>query len=91
MEPLEVQVPESYGVAIHVQAERDPACVGQEAARTRFLTIEQAAEELNVSLNQIRALLKTGELRAIQIGGRGYLWQIHQSRRCFPIITAHCY
>jgi excisionase family DNA binding protein len=31
----------------------------------RFLTTEQAAEELNVSPNQIRALLKTGELRAI--------------------------
>lgn len=37
------------------------------------MTTEQAAEELNVSSNQIRALLKTGELRAIQVGGRGYL------------------
>lgn len=41
----------------------------------RFLTTEQAAEELNVSSNQIRALLKTGELRAIQVGGRG-MWRI---------------
>ncbi|MFD5277515.1 helix-turn-helix domain-containing protein [Pseudarthrobacter sp. NPDC058362] len=41
----------------------------------RFLTIEQAAEELNVNPNQIRALLRTGELRGIQVGGRG-VWRI---------------
>ncbi|GAA2130781.1 hypothetical protein GCM10009825_12010 [Arthrobacter humicola] len=41
----------------------------------RFLTIEQAAEELNVSDAQIRTLLRAGELRGIQIGGRG-LWGI---------------
>lgn len=41
----------------------------------RFLTPTQAAEELNVKPNQIHALIKTGELRAIQIGGRG-MWRI---------------
>ena len=41
----------------------------------RFLTISQAAEELNVNPNQIRALLSMGELRGIQVGGRG-LWRI---------------
>lgn len=41
----------------------------------RFLTIEQAAEELNVNPNQIRALLRSGELRGIQVGGRG-VWRI---------------
>lgn len=41
----------------------------------RFLTIEQAAEELNVSDSQIRALLGMGELRGIQVGGRG-VWRI---------------
>lgn len=41
----------------------------------RFLTISQAAEELNVNPNQIRALLSIGELRGIQVGGRG-LWLI---------------
>lgn len=46
-----------------------------EPKKRRFLTMEQAAEELNVSPSQIRALLKTGELRAIQIGGRG-AWRI---------------
>ncbi|MFC9353294.1 MULTISPECIES: helix-turn-helix domain-containing protein [Terrabacteria group] len=41
----------------------------------RFLTISQAVEELNVTPSQIRALLSTGELRGIQVGGRG-LWRI---------------
>lgn len=44
-------------------------------SQRRFLTIEQAAEELNVKQSLIRGLIKTGELRAIQIGGRGQ-WRI---------------
>lgn len=39
------------------------------------MTVEQAAIELNVSENQIRAMLHSGELRGIQIGGRG-LWRV---------------
>ena len=35
-----------------------------------FLTIEQVAEELATSEVQIRAMLKTGQLKGIQIGGR---------------------
>jgi excisionase family DNA binding protein len=49
--------------------------VTEELKKRRFLTTEQAAEELNVSSKQIRALLKTGKLRAIQVGGRG-VWRI---------------
>jgi prophage regulatory protein len=41
----------------------------------RFLTIEQVAEELNVGLPQVRSLLKSGELRGFQLGGRR-LWRI---------------
>jgi prophage regulatory protein len=41
----------------------------------RFLTIEQVAEELSVGLPQVRALLKSGELRGLQIGARG-LWRV---------------
>lgn len=39
-------------------------------AKRRFLTLEQVAEELNVGLPLVRALVKTGELRALQVGGR---------------------
>lgn len=49
-----------------------------EAKKHRFLTVEQVAEELNVSVSQIRALLKCGELRGIQVGGRS-VWRIASS------------
>ena len=49
-----------------------------EPKKHRFLTIAQAAEELNVNQNQIRALIRIGELRGIQVGGRG-LWRIGAS------------
>lgn len=41
----------------------------------RFLTVDQVAEELNVGTPLVRAMLKTGEMRGIQVGGRG-LWRI---------------
>jgi excisionase family DNA binding protein len=37
----------------------------------RFLTVEQAAQELNVSEAAIRSLLRSGELRGFQVGSRG--------------------
>lgn len=43
--------------------------------RPRFLTIEQVAEELSVGTPTVRQLLKAGELRGIQIGGRS-MWRI---------------
>ncbi|MGO4120692.1 helix-turn-helix domain-containing protein [Arthrobacter sp. YAF16] len=49
-----------------------------EPKKVRFLTISQAAEELNVNPNQIRALLRTGELRGIHIGGRA-VWRVAAS------------
>ncbi|MFE4079261.1 helix-turn-helix domain-containing protein [Paenarthrobacter sp. YIM B13468] len=49
--------------------------MADEPKKHRFLTIEQVAEELNVSIAQVRALLKAGELRGVQVGGRN-LWRI---------------
>lgn len=46
-----------------------------EPKKPRFLTIEQAADELNVKASLIRNLIKTGELRGIQVGSRG-VWRI---------------
>lgn len=43
--------------------------------KPRFLTIEQVAEELNVGVPLVRTMLKSGELRGIQIAGRG-MWRI---------------
>jgi excisionase family DNA binding protein len=36
----------------------------------RFLTLPDVAEILATSVAQVRALVKSGEIRAIQIGGR---------------------
>lgn len=41
----------------------------------RFLSIDQVAEQLQVGQSTIRGLLRSGELRGIQVGGRG-IWRI---------------
>lgn len=43
--------------------------------KRRFLTMEQVAEELNVGVPLVRALLRTGEMRGLQVGGRG-MWRV---------------
>ncbi len=50
-------------------------CMPEVAKMHRFPTTEQVAEELNVSVNRGRALLKAGDLRGIQVGGRN-VWRI---------------
>jgi excisionase family DNA binding protein len=44
----------------------------------RFLTLADVAEELQISSAQTYALVRSGELPAIQIGGRGQ-WRVEQS------------
>ena len=44
----------------------------------RFLTLADVAEILNTSLAQVTALVRRGELRGIQIGGRGQ-WRVESS------------
>mgnify|MGYP001813823336 FL=1 len=44
----------------------------------RFLTLADVADVLNVSLSQARALVRSGELRAIQVGGRNQ-WRVEDS------------
>ena len=44
----------------------------------RFLTLADVAEVLNVSASQTYALVRSGELRAIKVGGRGQ-WRIEQT------------
>jgi len=41
----------------------------------RFLTLADVAEVLNVTSRQVYALVRSGELRGIQIGGRGQ-WRV---------------
>ena len=46
---------------------------------SRFLTLEQVAEELNTSVAQIYALVRRGEMPAIRLGGRGQ-WRVERRR-----------
>ncbi len=41
----------------------------------RFLTLADVAETLNVSSAQAYALVRSGDLRAIKVGGRGQ-WRV---------------
>lgn len=45
----------------------------------RFLTLQQVAEELNTKASTIRGLIQSGELLALQIGGRGQ-WRIERTK-----------
>lgn len=44
----------------------------------RFLTLPDVAEQLNVSATQAYALVRSGDLPAIKVGGRGQ-WRVEAS------------
>ncbi|MBC7630426.1 helix-turn-helix domain-containing protein [Aeromicrobium sp.] len=46
---------------------------------SRFLTLADVAEVLNVTVRQVYALVRSGDLRGIQIGGRGQ-WRIEHDQ-----------
>ena len=54
----------------------------------RFLTPDDVAEELNTSHAQVMALVRSGDLPAIKVGGRGF-WRVERStledyiKRCY--------
>lgn len=45
----------------------------------RFLTLTDVAEELQISVTQVRALVRNGDLPGIQIGGRGQ-WRVETAK-----------
>lgn len=47
------------------------------AAPFRFLKPADVAEQLDVSIVQVMALLKSGDLRGVQVGGRNQ-WRVEQ-------------
>lgn len=55
----------------------EPSAVS--ALGRRFLKISDVAEELAVTNIQVRSLIKSGDLPAIQIGGRGQ-WRIERNK-----------
>ena len=46
--------------------------------RPSFLTLPDVAEVLNVTVRQVYSLVRSGDLRGIQIGGRGQ-WRVEAS------------
>lgn len=49
------------------------------APSPRFLTLADVAEVLNVTVRQVYALVRSGDLRGIQIGGRGQ-WRVENDQ-----------
>lgn len=49
-----------------------------DAMPQRFLTLADVTDELNISAAQAYALVRSGELPAIQVGGRGQ-WRVEVS------------
>lgn len=45
----------------------------------RFLQMSDVAEELSVSLSQVYHMVRSGELPAIKVGGRGQ-WRIERAK-----------
>jgi excisionase family DNA binding protein len=45
----------------------------------RFMTMQDVADELAVSLSQVYHMVRSGELPAIKVGGRGQ-WRIERTR-----------
>jgi len=45
----------------------------------RFLQLADVAEELNVSVSQVYHMVRSGELPAIKIGGRGQ-WRVERAK-----------
>nr|WP_277925352.1 helix-turn-helix domain-containing protein [Sediminivirga luteola] len=48
------------------------------AVQARFLPLSDVAEILNISISQARALVRSGELPAIRVGGRGQ-WRVENT------------
>ena len=48
-------------------------------AAERFLQLSDVAEILNISASQTYALVRSGELEAIKIGGRGQ-WRVERDK-----------
>lgn len=44
----------------------------------RFLTLADVAEQLQINSPQAYALVRSGELKAIQVGGRGQ-WRVEET------------
>ena len=54
----------------------------------RFLSLADITEILQVPMSTVRALVRSGEIRAIQVGGKG-TWRVERSE--FEAYIKRCY
>ncbi|MDQ0636407.1 excisionase family DNA binding protein [Arthrobacter pascens] len=66
--------------------EQMPSTQPEKPKFPQFLTLSQVREILNVGMPTIYALLSSGELRGLQLGGRGYLASLLRLLRIVPEI-----
>lgn len=62
--------------------------MAQPGAQPRFLTLTDVGEVLNISSAQTYALVRSGALRAIKVGGRGQ-WRVESAE--LESYIARCY
>jgi excisionase family DNA binding protein len=60
------------------RGDAEPMTGSSTTAAPRFVRLKDVAEVLNISTTQVYALLRSGELSAIKVGGRGQ-WRIEVS------------
>lgn len=73
--PQPYPFPSPYGWECPQRGDIYDGPVSNEANQPRFLTLAQVADELNVKQSLVQGLIRTGDLRAFQVGGRG-MWRI---------------
>lgn len=56
-----------------------PPAADPSPAGPRFLTLDQVADELNVTRSQVYSLVRDKMLAAVKIGGRGQ-WRVERNR-----------
>lgn len=56
--------------------------------RPQFLTLADIAETLQITMSTARALVRSGEIRGIQVGGKG-AWRVEVSE--FNAYIERCY
>lgn len=55
---------------------------------SRFLSLADITEILQVPMSTVRALVRSGEIRAIQVGGKG-TWRVEREE--FEAYIQRCY
>lgn len=76
--PQSPKHPNTQGFVHRTDPGLNPGWMHNVPVPPRFLTLQDVAEILNVSASQAYALVRSGDLRAVKLGGRGQ-WRVEQA------------